>query len=177
MRNTPTLLLAVVLLLGDDAVAEAQQPQCPSGRNRIVGGEAARLENWPGQAAFRIRSASAKTEAYFCGGTAVSDRWVLSAAHCFEDYLKQLPSGQFDSTPTTRDLEVVLGSVDLTKTITGNAFRVERIIVHEGYRYNTLHGDDIALVRLANPWTGPVATLSLGADSDPPQGNQVRVAG
>jgi hypothetical protein len=80
------------------------------------------------------------------------------------------------------------------------AVREERIVMHERYRaavdqaqkivdtgvreqaldeIGRSIGDDIALVRLARPWTGPVAELSLAMAADPTaaSGVQVRVAG
>ena len=180
IKGKAFLALALPLVVtAPFSIANGQERHCPAPeRTRIIGGERARMENWPGQGVFRIRDPAGKTEQYFCGGTAVSDRWVLSAAHCFEQHLARRRSGEFDSTPTTRGLEVVLGSADLTKTDPGQAFRIERIIIHERYRdQKAILGDDIALVRLASSWSGPVATLSLSSDADPVAPAQVRVAG
>lgn len=195
-RTLASLIATVVLLSSQSATVEAQQRQCPGGRTRIVGGEAARLQNWPGQAAFRLNSDSIKASSFFCGGTAISDRWVLTAAHCVEKYLSKLTGDFRDEKRNWHEgaFEVVLGSDNITQLKPENIFAVERVVMHERYRQAldaakgdltalqnivVTAGDDIALVRLARPWTGEVARLSLSADSDPSvtTTSQVRVAG
>ena len=183
MSRKRAIVSALTVLLCSTALSlapNAQEHQCPGGRTRIVGGEAALLANWPGQATLRVRSQTGDSVTYFCGGTAIADRWVLTAAHCLEPYLAKNASGRFDDKPKPHGLEVVLGSADLTKTAPENVFSIERIVMHERYRYlEATAGDDIALVRLARAWTGPTARLSLSSSSDPvtPPSMQVRVAG
>ena len=44
--------------------------------NRITGGSTASRGQFPWQVALTIDAA------YFCGGSLISNRWVLTAAHC-----------------------------------------------------------------------------------------------
>src|SRR5262245_29877895 len=187
------------ILLLQAAAADAQQ-QCPGGRKRIVGGEPARVENWPGQAVLRLYAKGAGVSQYSCGGAAISDRWVLTAAHCVEGHLEATTGRVYDSSgkPHQGELQVVLGAGDLTKVSPQDVYAVDRVVMHEGYRqaYEAAKkvmdakaladlelpaevGDDIALVRLARPWRGAVASLSLSPDSDPAVASStpVRVAG
>jgi len=182
--------------------ALAQQPSCKSERTRIVGGDRARIEDWPAQAALRLHSETGQVSHYFCGGTAISERWVLTAAHCLPDYLSTLVGPVRDSKdePHEGRLEVVIGAGDLRKVRAEQVFAVEQVVVHESYRaaiekalraadpvlrQRALEriapelGDDVALLRLARPWSGRPMPLSLAKATDPatPPGTQVRVAG
>uniref|UniRef100_A0A8C4U2X3 Transmembrane serine protease 6 n=1 Tax=Falco tinnunculus TaxID=100819 RepID=A0A8C4U2X3_FALTI len=47
--------------------------------SRIVGGVNSVEGEWPWQASLQVRGR------HICGGTLVADRWVVSAAHCFQD--------------------------------------------------------------------------------------------
>src|SRR5215471_13985299 len=68
---------------------------------KIVGGTNARIEHWPGQAV--LRSNTPKTARYFCGGSAIGSRWVLTAAHCVASL----------SAKEQSETEVVIGVDDL----------------------------------------------------------------
>jgi secreted trypsin-like serine protease len=160
---------------------------CPGWRNpvgtKIVGGDQATLAQWPSFAALRLSSLDRTDALFICGGTAITRDWMVTAAHCFDDIESQ-PDGRFVSTESSTQgwfLDLVLGVDDLADITTQNVFAIAKRIVHEEYIRDHApdHGEDIALVRLARPWSGPVANLSLDASSDPtvPPGAGLMVAG
>lgn len=192
-----TVCTAYSILAG---TAWAQSALCPSARSKIVGGTPASIADWPGQASLRLHAENGEASHYFCGGTAITDRWILTAAHCLADYADSLNAVIEDSQGRSLParLEVVLHASDLRQLNAHQVFAVERIVIHERYRdgvdaarnlpspeavENALDtiaprlGNDVALLRLARPWRGPTAVLSLTSGSDPEPGAQVRVAG
>lgn len=57
------------------------RPEEEGGGDRIVGGSDAGENEYPWQVFLQGRISRRKTT--FCGGTVISDRWLISAAHCF----------------------------------------------------------------------------------------------
>jgi secreted trypsin-like serine protease len=203
MGRARSRLFAVALLAGGSLLpgtSWAQSALCPSARTKIVGGAPASIVDWPGQATLRLQAQDGRTAAYICGGSVIADRWVLTAAHCVADYSDSLDATVEDSHGQSHAarLEVVIGAADLGQVKPEQVHAVERIVIHERYgaaidaarklptsgdvdkameMIASSVGDDVALVRLARPWRGPFAVLSLAGGSDPDAGAQVRVAG
>jgi secreted trypsin-like serine protease len=175
------LLLGAALLFSSDRGSAQDCRGANQARTKVVGGETAALKNWPGLAVLRANASGAKQVLYLCGGAAINDRWVVTAAHCLEGLGAGLKTSFVDARGRSREgvLEVVLGVDDLDRVGDKHVFEVERVVIKEGYKNAAKSGNDIALVRLKRPYDGPVARLSLSSKTDPPTppGAQVRVAG
>jgi len=96
---------------------------------RIVGGHAAKRHQWPWQVALFI------DDYKFCGGTLISDEWVLTAAHCAEG------SGYYD---------VMAGAHDVTVDYEPHRIeiRAHEDHIHPSYNLPVFLHNDIALLRL-----------------------------
>nr|XP_046232129.1 plasminogen activator, urokinase b [Scatophagus argus] len=107
---------------------------------KIVGGGVTTVESHPWVAAIFWHSKS-KEEVFRCGGSLISACWVLTAAHCFPG----------SSHAESHDFSVILGKNALNESdpTVEQRFRVEEIIVHEGFDNSEGNFDnDIALLKL-----------------------------
>jgi V8-like Glu-specific endopeptidase len=141
----PVLFVAAVLaaLLAPRAVAGAASDEA-----RIVGGSDA-TRAWPAQGALEI---GART--FICGGTLVSGRWFLTAAHCVTD-----PAD--GSVRPASTFSVRLGSSNRNL---GTAFGVsssDGVIRHELYSPIT-QTNDVALLKLTPAPQPSQSILPLG---------------
>lgn len=101
-------------------------------QDRIVGGTEAFIEDWPWQVSLQ------QGGHHTCGGSLVSPRWVVTAAHCFTGSKKELGRWRVVSGRT------YMGTL-------GGSY-VDRIILNGDY--DTAGNDyDIALMRLSSPIT------------------------
>lgn len=72
-------------------VARSKVPKCDSITKLIVGGNVTKPGEFPHMAAIGWRGADG-TLGFHCGGSLISDRYVLTAAHCYKDVNGVFPS-------------------------------------------------------------------------------------
>ena len=116
---------------------------------RIIGGVEVRYEDFPWQVA--ILQINHDQGYQTCGGSIISDRWVLTAAHCVwdEQRNRQIPR---------ENLAIYWGSESLESG--GNIEFISRVIVHEGFDFKFM-GADIALIELESSISAPSVPLAL----------------
>ncbi|XP_055321368.1 chymotrypsin-1-like [Sitodiplosis mosellana] len=120
-------------------------PQSPS--NRIVGGVDAEDGAAPFQCSLQVN------KRHNCGCAIVSEKWVVTAAHCV--------AGQ-----SAKNLEIYVGSNDLKNG--GTSYKVEKIIAHEQYN-KPAYAYDIAVVRVQGSITfsDKVKTIEYSSEEVP----------
>jgi len=100
------------------------------------------MAEWPWHAAILEKP----QDLYVCGSTLLDESWILTAAHCVDDYLP------FVKTVNTI-LKVRLGEYDVSTTaepLKHEEFNITDIVIHPGFNNSTLV-HDIALLRLEKP--------------------------
>jgi trypsin len=129
---TIALIVSCGIVLADDS---------PGGR-RIMGGTPTSIEQNLWQVALNIKASESST--YFCSGSAINKRWILTAAHCFPTLHPsdtQVQAGQTFYSPSAKRLGV------------------EQVVPHKSYDPVT-HENDIALIKLTSPYSGMSISLA-----------------
>ncbi|MED6286558.1 hypothetical protein CHARACLAT_007249 [Characodon lateralis] len=102
--------------------------------SRVVNGQDVRPHSWPWQISLQYNNNGEWR--HTCGGTLISDQWVLTAAHCIRSSLQY---------------RVALGKHNLVENENGSVFLAPaNIIVHENWN-SFLIRNDIALIKLVAP--------------------------
>ncbi|WP_095205241.1 serine protease [Mesorhizobium carmichaelinearum] len=109
---------------------------------KIVNGEPTKIKQHPWQAALRIG-----IYGHFCGGSAIGEHWIVTAAHCLADEKDDVK------------IEVKVGA---TNYHDGVLLEAKNFVVHEGYDPVTCK-HDVALVRVDS--TQPAAVIPLATAS------------
>jgi secreted trypsin-like serine protease len=155
-----SLLLFLLMVVGGfDALAAAsskekiEQPF----RRRIVGGEKTDINQHPWQVALQFRGQ------FFCGGSIIAEKWILTAAHCFE--------GGFDA---QGDWRSKAGATDYSGS--RGWLEAQRIVVYPDYKGKPTYENDLALVKMKVPPAGRVIPLA-SRSAIVPEGQPLEVTG
>ncbi|XP_036393237.1 transmembrane protease serine 4a isoform X1 [Megalops cyprinoides] len=104
----------------------------PASQDRIVGGTDTVIQDWPWQVSLQ------QSGQHTCGGSLVSTRWVVTAAHCFSGSKKEVSRWR-----------VVAGRTYMGST---GGMSVDKIILNGDY--NAARNDyDMAMMRLTQPFS------------------------
>uniref|UniRef100_A0A8C6EFI7 Peptidase S1 domain-containing protein n=1 Tax=Moschus moschiferus TaxID=68415 RepID=A0A8C6EFI7_MOSMO len=155
----PHSLLVWLLLLqpwlteaSEDGSATPLPPPAPSGggtRNpcgqeflKILGGQDSEEGKWPWQVSLRVRGR------HVCGASLVTERWVLTAAHCI------LSRYQYS---------VMMGDRNLQGILSGLLVPVSRVVIHPQFSTSGTIKNDLALLRLGYPvnYTGLIQPICI----------------
>lgn len=123
---------AIMLIKADIGLGEFSYPFVTGYKApvlKIVGGTNAAIKDFPWQVYFSSGD-------YMCGGTIISKRWILTAAHCTQD--------EFDLPISSSVMSVKVGSAYNTGP-TGKWYDVKSYTIHKDYGTNGLLYDIAAL--------------------------------
>lgn len=150
-------LAGLVMVLG--TIAHAQQS--PDGRMSITNGRAP-SRPYPFMALVRTLKPSAPG-GYYCGGTLIAARWVLTAGHCVFE-------GAGDAKAAPDKVRVVIGQTSVQTQLAdqGNAEwrAVNRVELHPSYAETPANASyDVALLQLSSPVVNAQARLPRPLDA------------
>jgi secreted trypsin-like serine protease len=151
---SPAAFLAAALGIAAPVLSQ-QKIEAPF-RRKIVGGEPTDIGQHPWQVALQLKGE------FFCGGSIIAQKWVLTAAHCFE------------YSTNGNDWRAKAGATDHINA--GVWSEVERVVVHKDYTGEPTYENDIALIKLKVPPAGrviPLASVSISL----PIGQTLEVTG
>ncbi|KYO35741.1 suppressor of tumorigenicity 14 protein isoform X1 [Alligator mississippiensis] len=131
-----------------DCADNSDEENCDCGirsyskQSRIVGGLDSEVGEWPWQVSLHVEG-----QGHICGASLVSNKWLVSAAHCFQDEMRIRYS---DSKLWT----AFLGLHDQSQRTHENIQKrkIERIITHPNFNDFT-YDYDIAVLELQSPVT------------------------
>ncbi|XP_029782204.1 chymotrypsinogen B isoform X2 [Suricata suricatta] len=118
-----------------------------NGLSRIVNGEDAVPGSWPWQVSLQD-----STGFHFCGGSLISEDWVVTAAHCGVRTSHLVVAGEFDQGASEENIQVL---------------KIAQVFKNPKFNMLTIR-NDITLLKLATParFSETVSPVCLPAASD-----------
>jgi len=141
-----------------------------SANKRIVGGKNATAHAYP----FLINIVGSDGVPVLCTGSILSDRWILTAGHCFEKILTGALSGK----KSTTRMKVVVGDYSkIVKEANELSIGIKQLVFHPSYSPPRMDSD-VVLLYLASPliYNDDVRPIGL-AKNDPQANHKCLVAG
>ena len=116
---------------GSEVECGIEGPPESQSLDRIVGGRESEAGQWPWMVALFI------DDAWFCGGSIISEEWVMTAGHCADG---------------AKSVEVMLGAHNVREDAEDGRMEIisTDIVQHESYNPFLIH-NDIALIHLPQP--------------------------
>ncbi|CAG7722094.1 unnamed protein product [Allacma fusca] len=132
---------------------------------RIINGQPVQPGEFPW-----IVSLKYKWDEHFCGGVIINRRYVLTAAHCFNQEAAGSVKREY--------LEAVVGATNFETENPALTFGFERVSIHPGYQSRD-SSNDLALVRLDAeiPWSDTIRPACFADKYFRPEGSVGVVAG
>ena len=156
-------MMSVLRLVCLSSVLVFSQASLGAGPGRIIGGEEAGTKDAPWQVSLRNFLGGIS---HFCGGSIVSESWVLTAAHCLD--------GQ-----AVFQYDVMAGQHNIHLPDIHQQVRlVSQAIIHPNYTWDDKEFD-IGLIKLQTPlqFTDYVQPISLATQREPQSGTICEATG
>ena len=147
------------------SLSSAMTGRSMSGLSRIVGGVSAPAGSVPWQVSLAVSGS------IFCGGTLLTDRHTLTAAHCLAGVETNLYSM----------VDILLAEYDTTDTTVAVRRKIRKVVLHPEFNEETLQ-NDIAVITMRRPVSvGPgsrmVPVCLPPANFNPPVNSVATVTG
>jgi hypothetical protein len=123
-------LLSISLILSTQARAEL----------KIINGVSALPDSWPFMVSLFTTNQGSPVTGHFCGGTLVSDRHVLTAAHCVAAY-RDSPG----------KIKATIGRLRLSQAGTSVTAAINKVTIHPEFQQEKSLAFDVAILELKTP--------------------------
>ncbi|KAL9700194.1 hypothetical protein quinque_003635 [Culex quinquefasciatus] len=125
---------AFLTIFGGILLVQAALAAPSEGRTRIINGTDTTIERFPHMISLRGSSGG-----HSCGGSILSNYWILTAAHCVNPF----------TTPYLQTVQV--GRTEISRPADSSVYEILEVIVHPGYNESYSFVNDIAVLKLKQP--------------------------